>query len=204
MSALGGLNKTPGGIVISVVQSQLFQVDTPQDLSKAVDHVVSLVSRAKRAYPATDFVIFPEYCLHGLSMNMNDEIMCTIDGPEVAAFKQVCRKEKVWGCFSIMEKNDLGNPWNTGITIDDEGQIKDYYRKSKFVPHDYSYSTMKESLLLYCILHEPSELIELSASLDSSRTLVPRQPRHLRLHWSRWVKLLPHHLPRWPISRNGS
>lgn len=108
MSGLGGLNKTPGGIIISVIQSQLFQVSTPEDLSKAVDHIVSLVSRAKRAYPATDFVIFLEYCIHGLSMNMNDEIMCTIDGPEVAAFKEICRKEKVWGCFSIMEKNDLG------------------------------------------------------------------------------------------------
>ena len=50
MSGLGGLNKTPGGIVISVVQSQLFQVDTPADLAEAVEHVVSLVSRAKRAY----------------------------------------------------------------------------------------------------------------------------------------------------------
>lgn len=130
MSGLGGLNKTSGGIVVSVVQSQLFQVDTPEDLAKAVNHVVSLVSRTKRAYPATDFVVFPEYCIHGLSMNMDDKIMCTMEGPEVAAFKEVCRKEKVWGCFSIMEKNELGNPWNTGITIDDSGEVVDYYRKS--------------------------------------------------------------------------
>lgn len=132
MSSLGGLNKTPGGIVISVVQSQLFQVDTPNDLAKAVAHVVSLVSRAKRAYPATDFVLFPEYCIHGLSMSTDDAIMCTLDGPEVAAFKEACRKEKVWGCFSIMEKNDLGNPWNSGITINSDGEIVDYYRKSTF------------------------------------------------------------------------
>jgi len=132
MSGLGGLNKTSGGVVVSLVQSQLFQVDTPADLDKAVKHVVSLVSRTKRAYPATNFVVFPEYCIHGLSMSTDDAIMCTMDGPEVAAFKDVCRQEKVWGCFSIMEKNELGRPWNAGVTIDDKGEVVDYYRKSKY------------------------------------------------------------------------
>lgn len=130
MSGLGGLNKTSGGIVISLVQSQLLQVDTPADLANAVKHVVSLVSRTKRAYPATDFVVFPEYCIHGLSMRTDNEIMCAIDGPEVAAFRDVCRREKVWGCFSIMEKNELGYPWNTGVTIDDHGEVVNTYRKS--------------------------------------------------------------------------
>lgn len=38
--------------------------------------------------------------------------------------------------FSIMEKNDLkiegggkANPWNVGITINDQGEIVNYYRK---------------------------------------------------------------------------
>lgn len=129
MSSLGGLNKTPGGIVISVVQSQLFQVDTPQDLGKAVQHVVSLISRTKRAYPATDMVIFPEYCVHGLSMNMDSAILCTLDGPEVESFKQACKEQRIWGCFSIMEKSPLGNPFNSGLVINDKGDIVDYYRK---------------------------------------------------------------------------
>lgn len=129
MSGLGGLNKTPGGIVISVVQSQLFQVDSPEELAKAVKHVVSLISRAKRAYPATDLVIFPEYCIHGLSMNMDPAILCTLDGPEVESFKEACKSQQVWGCFSIMEKNPLGNPFNSGLTINDKGEVVDYYRK---------------------------------------------------------------------------
>ncbi|KAK5094431.1 hypothetical protein LTR24_003586 [Lithohypha guttulata] len=129
MSGLGGLNKTPGGIVVSVVQSQLFDVATSADLKHAVDHVVALVKRTKHAYPATDMVIFPEYCIHGLSMRMDDEIMCTLDGPEVAAFKEVCKDEGVWGCFSIMEKNPLGNPWNSGIVINASGELVNYYRK---------------------------------------------------------------------------
>ncbi|KAI1842103.1 hypothetical protein JX265_013631 [Neoarthrinium moseri] len=131
MSGLGGLNKTPGGIVISVVQSQLLTVRTPEDLAKAVAHVVSLVSRTKRAYPATDLVVFPEYCIHGLSMLTDASIMCTMDGPEVAALKDICRAEKIWGCFSIMEKNELDpdHPWDVGIVINDQGQLANYYRK---------------------------------------------------------------------------
>lgn len=132
MSGLGGLNKTTGGIVIAAVQSQLFRVDTAEDLSKATKHVCNLVRRSKREYPSVDLVLFPEYCIHGLSMSMDASIMCTMDGPEVAAFKQVCAEEQVWGIFSIMEKNTLSsdaNPWNVGITINSNGEVVNYYRK---------------------------------------------------------------------------
>ena len=40
-----------------------------------------------------DLVVFPEYALHGLSMDTNPAIMCRLDGPEVAAFKAACRRQ---------------------------------------------------------------------------------------------------------------
>jgi formamidase len=76
-----------------------------------------------------DLVVFPEYSLHGLSMDINPAIMCDLDGPEVAAFKAACREHAIWGCFSIMERNPGGNPYNSGIIIDDQGELKLYYRK---------------------------------------------------------------------------
>lgn len=132
MSGLGGLNKTSGGIVIAAVQSQLFHISNPDDLSKATQHVCSLVRQTKRAYPHTDLILFPEYSIHGLSMSMDPAIMCSLDGPEVSAFKPVSAEQKVWGTFSIMEKNALtptSNPWNTGITINSTGEIVNCYRK---------------------------------------------------------------------------
>ena len=57
-----------------------------------------------------DLVVFPEYSLHGLSMDTNPEIMCRIDGPEVAAFREACGDNKIWGCFSIMEVNPRRQP----------------------------------------------------------------------------------------------
>jgi formamidase len=76
-----------------------------------------------------DLVVFPEYALHGLSTDIRDEILCDLDGPEVAAFKAACVAHKVWGCFLIMERNPDGMPWNSGLIIDDTGRLALYYRK---------------------------------------------------------------------------
>lgn len=130
MSGLGGLNKSSSSsIVVGLCQSQLFDVRTPDQLKYALEHVLSLVRKARDGYPHMDMIVFPEYCLHGLSMSTSDKIMCSLDGPEVKAFQKQCAESKIWGCFSIMERNELGMPWNTGIVIDDNGTIVNYYRK---------------------------------------------------------------------------
>jgi formamidase len=112
-----------------MVQLQLPTVVTPADLAAQTKKIVSMVTKAKKGMASLDMVVFPEYALHGLSMDTNPAIMCRIDGPEVAAFKAACASEKVWGCFSIMEQNPHGNPYNSGIVIDASGELRLYYRK---------------------------------------------------------------------------
>src|SRR3989442_5294917 len=128
MSGLGGLNKSPDGVVIGLVQSQLPVVVTKADLAAQANKICALVTKARKNMPTMDLVVFPEYSLHGLSMDTNPEIMCGLDGPEVKAFKAACAREKIWGCFSIMEYNPSGNPYNSGIIIDDRGGLRLYYR----------------------------------------------------------------------------
>ncbi len=129
MNGLGGLNKSPNGVVIGLVQLQLPLVKTPDDLAAQTHKIVRMVKKARDNLATMDLVVFPEYALHGLSMDTNPAIMCSMDGPEVAAFKQACIDNKIWGCFSIMEYNPCGNPYNSGIIIDDQGVVKLYYRK---------------------------------------------------------------------------
>jgi formamidase len=129
MSGLGGLNKAPDGVVIGMVQLQNPWVVTSEDLARQTDRICALVGKARRNLSTMDLVVFPEYALHGLSMDINPDIMCRLDGPEVACFKQACIENKIWGCFSIMEFNPNGNPFNSGIIIDDKGEIQLYYRK---------------------------------------------------------------------------
>ena len=111
-SGLGGLNKSPQGIVVGLVQLQNPAVATPEQLAAQTRRIVELIGKARRNNPSMDLVVFPEYMLHGLSMDTNDAIMCSLDGPEVAAFKAACIEHRIWGCFSIMERNPGGNPYN--------------------------------------------------------------------------------------------
>ena len=123
MSGLGGLNKSPNGVVIGLVQLQLPVVETPAQLAAQTERIVAMVGKARRNNAGLDLVVFPEYSLHGLSMSTAPELMCRMDGPEVAAFKAACVENRLWGCFSIMEFNPNGNPYNTGIVIDDHGRV---------------------------------------------------------------------------------
>ncbi|BBE74698.1 formamidase [Oharaeibacter diazotrophicus] len=129
MNGLGGLNKSENGVVIGLVQLQLPVVATPADLAAQTAKIVAMVGKARRNMATMDLVVFPEYALHGLSMDTNPAIMCRMDGPEVAAFRAACAEHRIWGCFSIMEYNPNGNPYNVGIVIDDQGAVKLYYRK---------------------------------------------------------------------------
>ena len=126
MSGLGGLNKSPHGVVLGLVQLQLPVVKTPQDLAAQTQKIYDMVAKARRNLGTMDLVVFPEYSLQGLSMDTNPEIMCRLDGPEVAAFKRACVESTFWGCFSIMEFNPVGNPYNSGIIIDDTGALLIY------------------------------------------------------------------------------
>ena len=150
-NGLGGLNKSPNGVVVGVVQLGLPVVLEPEQLAAQTDKIVAMVGKARRNLGTMDLVIFPEYSLHGLSMSVEDKILCDLDGPEVKKFKGACIENNIWGalrntsahllvpsltalvrragCFSIMERNPGGMPYNTGIIIDPQGNLKLYYRK---------------------------------------------------------------------------
>ena len=129
MNGLGGLNKSPNGVVIGLVQLQSPKITVKADLAAQTERIVALVAKARANLATMDLVVFPEYALHGLSMDTDPELMCRLDGPEVAAFSRACRDNRIWGCFSIMEFNPVGNPYNSGLIIDDSGAVKLYFRK---------------------------------------------------------------------------
>ena len=70
MNGLGGLNKSPKGVVIGLVQLELPVIETRSDIAAQTDKIVAMVGKAKRGMGTIDLVVFPEYALHGLSMDI--------------------------------------------------------------------------------------------------------------------------------------
>lgn len=131
MTGLGGLNPTEGALVLGLVQQQVPVVHEPADVRATAEKVAGMVRGAKAGLPTLDLLVFPEYSLHGLNPQqwVRDEMLCDLDGPEVGLLRAACADSSVWGCFSLMERNPDGAPYNSGIIVDATGEIALYYRK---------------------------------------------------------------------------
>lgn len=131
MTGLGGLNPPVGGLTLGLVQSAVPVVTEQAHLKAAATKIADAVRGAKAGLPTLDLLVFPEYSLNGLNPQswLDDDLLCDLDGPEVEAFRGACADVSVWGCFSLMERNPSGAPFNSGIIVDDRGEVVLYYRK---------------------------------------------------------------------------
>lgn len=68
MSGLGGLNQSPNGVVIGLVQLQLPVTETKRISRNRRRRYAEMVEKGKQFAAPIDLVVFPEYMLHGLSM----------------------------------------------------------------------------------------------------------------------------------------
>jgi formamidase len=82
MSGLGGLNKSPEGVVLGMMQLAL-PVVTPDDVIRQTKKICAMVAKARNSMPTMDLVVFPEYSLHGLSLDTTPAIMCRRAGLSV-------------------------------------------------------------------------------------------------------------------------
>lgn len=131
MTGLNGLNPSPGALILGLIQARVPVIAEPGDLLSTAERLAGLVRGAKHAMPSLDLIVFPEYSLNGLDPAtwLNNDLLCDLDGPEITLLKKACSEAEVWGCFSLMERNPGGAPWNSGIIVDSAGQQRLYYRK---------------------------------------------------------------------------
>ncbi|WP_250517763.1 formamidase [Caballeronia sp. INDeC2] len=129
MDGLGGLNQTPNGVIVGLLQLSKADVTTSDDLRHSANRLASFVHDVKRGRPNVDIIVFPEYSLNGASKSLSAELQCSLDGPEIGVLRDACLKANVWACFSFMELNPGGNPFNSAILVSNEGQISLHYRK---------------------------------------------------------------------------
>lgn len=131
MSGLGGLNPSTEGLVLGLTQFAVPHISTRADVVDTAKKIARMVRGAKAGMSTIDLIVFPEYSLIGLRPEnwLNDDLMLDLEGPEVRLLSEACADAGVWGCFSVMERNPDGAPFNTGIIVDNHGETQLTFRK---------------------------------------------------------------------------
>src|SRR5690554_8212008 len=99
-SGLGGLNKSPNGVVIGLAQLALPDPHTRAELWTETQRVIEMIGKARRPEPMNRHIGFPEYSLHGLSMVATATLLCSRTVPEVRPRQQCCTDATLWACES--------------------------------------------------------------------------------------------------------
>ena len=130
MSGLGGLNKSPNGVVIGLVQLQLPVVETPaQTRARRPSGSARWSARRAATTPRWTSSCSPSTRCTGCRWSTAPEIMCRSTAPRSPRSRPPASSTGIWGCFSIMELNPTATRTTAASIIDDRGAIQLYYRK---------------------------------------------------------------------------
>jgi amidase len=127
----GTISSSADSVGVAVVNYRVPICESRADVEANCHKIASIIEGAKRGYPGLDLIIFPEYSTQGFHPTKWAELTTTLDGPEVAIFREACIKHQVYGIFSLTgEEHPEGkNPYNTLIMITDKGDTNLVYRK---------------------------------------------------------------------------
>jgi len=99
MGSTGSVSSWEESLLVAAVQYPVPVVSGPEDIMTNVDRICKAVAATKAGYPGLDLVVFPEYSTQGLNTAIwsYDEMLLSLDSPEVDKYREACRKSKVWG-----------------------------------------------------------------------------------------------------------
>ncbi|AUA56161.1 (R)-stereoselective amidase [Achromobacter spanius] len=114
---------------IRLIQPTLVDGDVAGNLAK-------LLRAIDAASGQTDLIVFPETSVSGFPTPDNvAELAEPMDGPSVTSLRQAARQARVSVAFGFAEV-DGGRYFNTGVLIDEAGQVLLRYRKTMLYDSD--------------------------------------------------------------------
>jgi formamidase len=84
-----------------------------------------MVGKARRNLGTMDLVVFPRVrAARPVDEHATRRSCARWTGRRWRRSAPPAWSNRIWGCFSIMEANPHGNPYNTGLIIDDRGELR--------------------------------------------------------------------------------
>jgi len=129
----GDISSSKTTVGVAVVNYRVPVVSSKKEVLENCQRIAGVIEGCKRGLPGLDLIIFPEYSTEGFNPTKWKELSTKAPGPETDIFAEACKKNKVWGVFSLTgelnEKHPEMNPYNSLILMNDQGKIVQKYHK---------------------------------------------------------------------------
>ena len=143
----GDLSSSKDCVGVGVINYKIpAGIKTKQDVLDNCREIAACVDGLKVVFFGMDLVVLPEFSTQGVPMDPDVWMETAVDipGEETEVYADCCRRNNIWGAFSLAgekhENHPKQAPYNTGILINNRGEIVQKFRKiMPFCPHETCY-----------------------------------------------------------------